>query len=248
MISTIEINNQQIEVDFSKPIDLSITMRPAEDCVRAWYVDPIKIEPVVGDGFIGDVSQGGSVNFRNIFFNPHGNGTHTECVGHISKETYNVLDCLQEHFMLAQVISVSPRGVDEDLIMLKEQFEGKIQKGVNAIVIRTLPNPISKKTKNYSATNPSYIDVEGTKYLRNEGIDHLLIDLPSVDREEDEGALLSHHAFWEYPENTQKHRTITELIYVPGDVVDGIYLLNLQTAAFENDATPSRPILFPIAI
>ncbi|MBL4653237.1 MAG: cyclase family protein [Flavobacteriales bacterium] len=248
MTSTIQINNQQIEADLSKPIDLSITMRPAEDCVRAWYVEPIKIEPVVGDGFIGDVNQGGAVNFRNIFFNPHGNGTHTECVGHISKETYNILDCLQENFMLAQVISISPEETNGDLVMYKEQFEGKLKNGVTAIVIRTLPNPQSKKSTNYSATNPSYLDVEATKYLRDNGINHLLIDLPSVDREEDEGALLSHHAFWEYPENTQKHRTITELIYVPDEVVDGVYLLNLQTAAFENDATPSRPVLFSIVI
>ena len=248
MKSIVQINNQQINVDLSQPNDLSITMRPAEDCVRAWYVDPIKIEPVIGDGFIGDVNQGGAVNFRNVSFNPHGNGTHTECVGHISHETYNILDCLQEHFMLAQVVSVFPQEMNGDLVMFKEQFEGKIQDGVTAIVIRTMPNLETKKKINYSATNPSYLDVEATKYIRNFGIDHLLIDLPSIDREEDGGQLVAHHAFWEYPENTQNHRTITELIFVQDAVKDGLYLLNLQTAAFENDATPSRPILYPIIL
>jgi len=248
MKSIVQINNQQINVDLSQPNDLSITMRPAEDCVRAWYVDPIKIEPVIGDGFIGDVNQGGAVNFRNVSFNPHGNGTHTECVGHISHETYNILDCLQEHFMLAQVISVFPQEMNGDLVMFKEQFEGKIHDGVTAIVIRTMPNLEIKKNINYSATNPSYLDIEATKYIRNFGIDHLLIDLPSIDREEDGGQLVSHHAFWEYPENTQNHRTITELIFVQDAVKDGLYLLNLQTAAFENDATPSRPILYPIIL
>ena len=130
--------------------------------------------------------------------------------------------------------------------MFKDQFENLLEDGINAIVIRTVPNPESKKNINYSSTNPAYLDQEATKYIRDCGIDHLLIDLPSVDREEDNGELLSHHAFWEYPENTQFHRTITELIYVPTTLDDGIYLLNLQTSSFQNDAVPSRPILFPI--
>jgi hypothetical protein len=44
----------------------------------------------------------------------------------------------------------------------------------------------------------------------------------------------------------QHDKTITELIFVPNEVKDGPYLLNLQTAAFENDATPSRPVIYPI--
>jgi hypothetical protein len=38
--------------------------------------------------------------------------------------------------------------------------------------------------------------------------------------------------------------TITELAFVPDDVKDGLYLLNLQVAPFDNDAAPSRPLLF----
>ena len=51
----------------------------------------------MGD-WVGDVKQGGSVNFRNISFNPHGNGTHTECVGHISKEDFSINQCLKKFF------------------------------------------------------------------------------------------------------------------------------------------------------
>ena len=40
--------------------------------------------------------------------------------------------------------------------------------------------------------------------------------------------------------------TITEFIYVPNTVEDGEYLLNLMIAPFENDATPSKPILYKI--
>jgi len=84
------------------------------------------------------------------------------------------------------------------------------------------------------------------KYLAEKNVDHLLLDLPSVDREVDDGKLLAHRAFWEYPNNTKFHRTITEFIFVPNNIFDGAYLLNLQTAPFENDAAPSRPVLFRI--
>ena len=75
---------------------------------------------------------------------------------------------------------------------------------------------------------------------------HLLIDMPSIDRESDEGKLEAHHAFWNYPANTQLHKTITEFIYVPNEINDGTYILNLQIAPFENDASPSKPVLYKV--
>ena len=78
------------------------------------------------------------------------------------------------------------------------------------------------------------------------GVNHLLLDLPSVDREDDGGKLLAHHAFWKYPQATRRQATITELIFVPDSIVDGTYLLNLQIASFENDASPSKPVLYKI--
>ena len=78
---------------------------------------------------------------------------------------------------------------------------------------------------------------------------HLLIDLPSVDREQDEGKVLAHHAFWQYPDTIKKERldcTITELIFVDNTIKDGFYLLNLSIASFELDASPSKPILYSL--
>ena len=85
------------------------------------------------------------------------------------------------------------------------------------------------------------------------GFDHLLVDLPSIDRLHDEGRLSNHRIFWEVEqgkfetnEYTRNYSTITELIYVPNTIQDGSYLLNLQIAPFASDASPSRPILFRI--
>ncbi len=248
MITNIQHKNQLYKINLNEPIDISIPLSNNKNCTSAWYVEPMKLEPVVNGEWIGDVNKGGSVNFRNITFNPHGNGTHTECVGHISKEWVSINQCLKQFMFLAKLISVTPIVTEnKDKVITKEQLQRAIGGDKpEAIVIRTLPNQIDKLTAQYSNTNPAYILQDAILYLNEIGVEHLLIDLPSVDRENDEGKLLAHHAFWQYPSNTQFHKTITEFIYVANSVNDGIYFLNLQIASFENDASPSKPILYKV--
>jgi kynurenine formamidase len=240
-------------IDTSKGFDISIPLEGNNQNPRAWYVDPPVIEPVRNENFIGSVQEGGAVNFRNIFFNPHGHGTHTECLGHITEEVHSINQNLKEAFFHAKLITLEPtcvvngETIEEDLIVLPEQVKTLLNgEKVEALIIRTSPNPDSKKHLNYTGTNPAYLDVKVVEILNKAGVQHLLIDLPSVDRESDGGKLVFHHAFWGVPKNPQFHKTITELIYVPDNVPDGDYILNLQTAPFENDATPSRPVLFAI--
>jgi kynurenine formamidase len=247
MKTTIQYNGENYQIDLSKPLDISIPLKADKSNLSAWYVDSPRFEPVMANGFVGDVNQGGSVNFRNIFFNPHGHGTHTECVGHISKENYTINQCLTEFFFLANVISITPELQHENQIITLQQIKNSWQNnGAKAVVIRTLPNNNNKLSKQYSNTNPAYIDHKAVQFLVDNGVAHLLIDTPSVDKEDDGGILKSHHTFWEYPNNIQPQRTITELIFVPDSVVDGTYFLNIQIASFENDASPSKPILFAI--
>ena len=132
-----------------------------------------------------------------------------------------------------------------DRLITAEQVQGLNSDGAaKALVIRTLPNTEGKRSKEYSGSNPPYLHVDAMRSLVAQGFEHVLIDLPSVDRESDEGLLESHHVFWNYPQDPAYHRTITELIYVPNNVEDGLYMLNLQVAAFANDAAPSRPVLY----
>ena len=232
-------------IDWNNPIDISIPLSNQPDNVSAWYVNPPKFEPVVMGDWIGDVNKGGSVNFRNIYFNPHGHGTHTECVGHISKENFTINQCLRRFVFTAELITVTPELTTEGAYISKVHLEHAIKhKDIDAIIIRTLPNDDVKIHRQYSNTNPPYLHHDAAAYLVQMGIAHLLIDLPSVDPEQDGGKLLAHHVFWQYPENTRTEATITELIYVPDHVKDGKYILNIQIAPFENDASPSKPVLY----
>jgi kynurenine formamidase len=243
--ATFKIKEQLFTVDFSQPLDISIPMVASIDNPLAWYLDAPKIEPVKLDNWVGKVSEGASVNFNNIYFNPHAHGTHTECVGHISEQFHSVNEALQEFFFLAEVISVAPQTVGKDQIISKIQLQSQLkEKTPDAVVIRTLPNTLAKQSRKYSHTNWPYLHEEAALYLKEIGVKHLLIDLPSVDKEKDDGQLVAHKAFWNYPQAPRYEATITEFIYVPNTVKDGSYLLNLQMAPFHNDASPSKPILY----
>jgi kynurenine formamidase len=249
------INN--LNFDLSKPIDISIPLTNTDDNPIAWYIEKPVIEPVVLGNWIGKVSEGkSSTNFNNIFFNPHGHGTHTECLGHITREFYSINNCLKQFFFTAKLISIEPERVGEDLVITKSQIENRLHKYLkdaetsSALIIRTLPNNETKKHLKYSNTNPPYLDENAAIFIREMGIKHLLIDLPSVDKEHDGGKLLAHKAFWnvqnvdDLNSDARLDCTITEMVFVNNSILDGEYLLNLQIASFENDASPSKPVLY----
>lgn len=248
MKAIIEYNSRKITIDVSKPLDISIAIDASRKNVNAWYLGEPKIFPENIDGELVKVSEGAVINFNNIHFNPHAHITHTECVGHITEEVHSINQNLKHYFFVSEVVTVAPESRGEDFVISEKQLKTALRnKKRDAIVIRTLPNLKDKKTMQYSNTNPPYLLEEAAVYLREKGIKHLLIDLPSVDKEKDDGALLAHKAFWNIPQGPRKNATITEFVYVNDTIKDGSYVLNLQVAPFENDAAPSRPVLYEIA-
>lgn len=247
-----KINN--FEINLSKPIDISIPLTNTDENPIAWYIEKPVIEPVVFGDWIGKVSEGkSSTNFNNIFFNPHGHGTHTECLGHITNDFYSINQALKQFFFFAKLITVEPEKIGNDLVITKDQISASLNgTKTEAIIIRTEPNQKEKKSRKYSNTNPPYLSEDAAIFIRESEIQHLLIDLPSVDKEHDEGKLLAHKAFWNVKDTHNVNKdarfeaTITEMIFVSKEIEDGNYILNLQIASFENDASPSKPVLYKI--
>ncbi|MGJ8683573.1 MAG: cyclase family protein [Nonlabens sp.] len=244
MQTTIQLENETVTIDLSQPEDISLAVQN-EAGVGAWYIDQPQIKHVEVDGYVGNVKLGGSTNFNNVHFNPHSHGTHTECIGHITEEFHSVNKALEKTFFKAQLFTVKPDKQGEDQVITPQHFQD-LNTGVEAVIIRTLPNGEQKSSKNYSNTNPPFILEETMIRFRESGIKHVLIDLPSVDKEKDNGALLAHKAFWDFNGTQRLDATITELIYVPDTTADGLYMMDLQVAPLENDAAPSRPILYQI--
>ena len=246
MKGNIEWNGKKYSVDLDQPFDLSLPMRSGDHNPNAFGIGKPLFEPFRAGSFVGSVALGGSTNCENLFFNPHGNGTHTECVGHISKEKITINQSLKQFFFVADLITVALKEKEGDLVLDTDAVKRNFTAGPEALVIRSLPNETGKMEQIYSGTNPAYLEAELCSWLREQGVKHLLIDLPSVDREEDQGALAAHRAFWNYPDAPRRDATITEMIYASPHIPDGRYLLNIQIASLETDASPSKPVLYTL--
>ncbi|TGE27693.1 cyclase family protein [Hymenobacter metallicola] len=233
------------------PLDISLPLAPGPGQVNCWWAEPVQFDVIRVGSFVGSVALGGSTNYQRVHLTPHGNGTHTECYGHISPEPEATLNrCLHRFLFVAQLVSVAPQEqANGDLVVMLADVQPLLEAGIarpEAVILRTRPNDPAKRHRQYSGTNPTYLEPALAHYLAAQDIQHLLLDLPSVDREEDNGELLAHHAFWQYPEQTRTASTITELIFVPDSVADGFYLLNLQITSLELDASPSKPVLYAL--
>ena len=271
MIISIKSGARTFEIDDEKPIDISIPLNFSGEQPNAYGVEKATSTACEAGDLVGDTRRGGSCNFEQYTFIPHCNGTHTECIGHITNERISVRDCLKDVFVPARLISVIPERLGEtsdsyavkfgegDLLITKKSIETATlnhplpQVVPTALIIRTLSNEASKLTRTYLDDVPPFFSTEAIESIVRLGIKHLLVDMPSIDRIYDEGKLSNHRIFWnlepgsfELNEDSRVNNTITELIYVPNEVEDREYLLNLQIAPFASDAAPSRPVIFTV--
>jgi arylformamidase len=235
-----------VSIDLKKPISIAIPIAPNKTGPNCFFADPFTATFVREGDYVADVSKGSPVNSLDWKINPHGNGTHTECIGHITDQGHTVDQALQHFHYWATLISISPKNMENgDNIITADQLKSIPESQLTeAIIIRTLPNSLDKNTRQYSGNNPPYFEADGLSHLRKMGCIHLLTDLPSVDREQDDGKILGHKAFWNYDKEWRTNATITELIFIPESVEDGLYLLQFSLPRIASDAVPSQPILY----
>jgi kynurenine formamidase len=213
---------------------------------------PPAAESVVTAGpFVGDVRRGGSCNCSTYTLAPHCNGTHTECIGHVTAERLSVRDQSAEHFSPALLVSVGPAPAITRAALAAAISPHELSH-YRALVLRTLPNTRDKLERNYDRTPAPYFDADAMRWIVSNGVTALVVDLPSLDRHDDP-ELTAHRIFWGLPpgatsvaQATRPTATVTELAFIEDSIADGHYLLNLQVAPFVADAAPSRPILLPL--
>ena len=257
-------------VDSAKHIDLSIPVSFQDEGPSAFGAPRASARTVETERFIGDTRRGGSCNVKEYRFTPHCHGAHTECVGHIVDQEISMAELLGDAFIPATLISLALEKAgtsaesyisgkaDDDLLITRGRLIEKLQRLDDedfhqALIIRTLPNSPAKKKRQYASA--PYFSNEAMAEIARRKVDHLLVDLPSVDRMDDRGDLSNHRIFWEAPPRSRDlrearapHRTITEFIFAPDEALDGYYLLNLQIVPFWGDAAPSRPLIFPMEV
>lgn len=236
--------------DLASPRDLAIPLAFDGAQPNLFEAAGATAAPLRSGSFVGDVNQGGSCNCSEYRLTPHCNGTHTECVGHITRQRVSVRDIYSGGLEPALLVSIAPvaaQASDEgsnpapqagDRLItaaaLREAWKRWPAPGVTALAIRTLPNERDKLARRYTSPVPPYLTQQAVQFIVDRQITHLLLDTPSLDRTHDEGLLTGHRIFWGMPPGShdvtaarRAEATVTELIFAPNDVPDGRYLLDL---------------------
>ena len=265
MIIELRVGDQSFRVDFATPIDIS---RPVQMNTEglAFSLNGALERPVQAGDFIGEVKSGGSVNCSTLEIHAHGNGTHTECIGHILADRVVVPDAPPPPLLSCVLLSAQPVALGDT----QEHYTGKHDASDQVITAASLAESMLRVGKLpfsaasvvvrsgsgddiFSGTNPPYFTVEAIDFLLSLNAEHILCDLPSLDREDDGGSLCAHRRFWQLSAEQKhatptpaRHRTVTELCRIPDNLEDGPYLLTLQIPAIDSDAVPSRPLLFTL--
>ena len=257
----------EVLVDLAQPVVLAIEQHFAREQPRHFGAPPARSEPYAVPGFAGAVQRGASCNCSVLTLIPHCNGTHTECVGHLTAEAVAAQTVIPFGLIpavLLSVISVAITSTPESTTPTPQEGDRLITRAAlqaawpaalpftpRAAVIRTLPNRHDKLTRDYSAEPAPYLTREAAELLVSVGIEHLVVDVPSLDRSHDEGRLSAHRIFFGLPPDSQRlaaarrpQATVTELAFIPDVIGDGPYLLELQSPALGGDAVPSRPLLY----
>lgn len=265
----IEISGTSYEVETDNATEVSIPLKFSGPQPNHFGVAPARSQPLRMGDFVGDIREGGGCNVAEISFIPHCNGTHTEGIGHIAEEAPAICEVLKEWFIPTTLVSVQPQAAtatedrylpgaapDDRLItraVLQSALRDHDEDFRRGLAIRTLPNAPDKQVRQYLQEPPPYFSLQAMELIVDLGVEHLLVDIPSVDRMHDEGRLEAHHLFWniasgEHRLRRESHRgrTITEMIYLPDSLPDGRYLAHIQIPGFESDAAPSRVFLFPL--
>jgi kynurenine formamidase len=254
--------------DLSDPLSIAMPMDFDGVQPNHFGAPGARAEALHDGDWIGDVRAGGSVNCERLALVPHCNGTHTECVGHVTTDRIAVHEVLRGGLHVARLVSVRPGRIEgsgdaavpgaaaDELVVTRLALAAALA-GVpghsEALIVRTLPNDATKLGRRYEGDAPAaYFTTEAAALIAALGVQHLVVDLPSLDRARDGGRLLAHRADWGLPpgsrrahEATRHDATITELAWIAPTVRDGWYLLDLQVPAFLSDAAPSRPLLYP---
>lgn len=269
---TLGDKHYNVNTDFGHSLAIALDFQQSDNQPNHFGATPAMAKPMQVSGFIGDTEQGGSCNVNELSFNPHCNGTHTETIRHICDADNTLalsISALELPPLIpCPLISITPINASDtnddytpsfevnDRVITRAQLEQLLtpyhDQQLQSLAVRTLPNTADKCQANYNETNqPAFFSRDAVLYLKERGVEHLILDLPSLDRLNDDGLLTCHHLFWQVMEgahqpspNSLINKTITEMAYIDNTITDGFYFLNLQTPAFINDAAPSRPMLY----
>jgi arylformamidase len=262
-----EAHGRCFRADVGDPVSIAIPLDfggPQPSCFDAPRAEARALR---AGAFVGDTRAGGSCNCEVLTLAPHCNGTHTECVGHVTDERVAVSERVPGGLSLARLVTVAPVDASDsaessdpapaadDRLLTASALEAALGHDdappTTALIVRT---GIEEPRRAYVGPAPApYLTREAAAFLVARGIETLVLDLPSADRADDGGKLTAHRVFFGLPRGSRRaadssrpRASITELAWIGPGILDGLYLLDLQLPPFLTDAAPSRPLLYAV--
>lgn len=245
------------DVQWQQATSLALPAKSNGNTTAAYGLMPLRITPSQAGSWIGRRSEGSSVNCDDAQLCIHSGGTHTECAAHISDQSFGIADIAPLRLLRCVLLDVAPESTPAGFAVLRGSLqrawehvlsEPSKRPAPQAIIVRSR-RPSEVPHRNWSGSQPPYFSPEAMEFLVEQGIEHLVTDLPSLDPEVDGGALRAHRAFFGLaPLHTARIHaaTVTELAWIPESLRPGVGLLRLDVMAWNSDAAPSRPIFYPI--
>jgi kynurenine formamidase len=269
VLAELNYGGQKVRAALDRGVSLAIAVEFGAAGPRHFGAGAPEARPFSIGGFSGSVASGASVNCSTMTLTPHCQMTHTESVAHLTREAGDAWRVVPRGLLPAVVVSLVPEPASEssestdpqpwatDSLISKRRLRAAwpMTRMVDpvAVIVRTLPNDPAKRTRNYTDKVPPYFTREAVAWLVEKRIEHLVVDVPSLDRTQDEGRLVGHRLFFGLPPGSsargdaaRSRATITELAFVPDEVHDGPCILSLAVPAIGGDAVPSQPIVYPL--
>jgi arylformamidase len=254
----LRVGARDVVVDLSRPVSLARELDFHRAQPQHFGAPAATSQPYRAPGFSGSVADGASCNCEVISVIPHCNGTHTESAGHLTREPLDAHRVVPPGLLPALLISVvpvaatnvteasDPKPPPGDFLITRAAIESAWPAWTpfapQALIIRSAQAPALP-----------YLSCEAAQAIVQQGIEHLVVELPSLDREHDAGRLSAHRVFFGLPTGVSSLRqvgrpgaTVTELAHIPESLADGPCLLELQIPAWRGDAVPSRPLLYAL--
>lgn len=248
-------------VDFSAAVPLALMLDFSRPHPRHFGAPAASSEAFRVGNFEGDVALGASCNCRQVQLIAHCNGTHTESASHLTIEQRPLQEILPAGPMPALLLTVAAGDADssgEDSIPVPKSGDRLITR--SGLLSAWNRHPAAKPRAlllrtgtDWNDPAPPFLSRQLVQELVARGIDHLVTDLPSVDRLADEGRLTAHRIFFGLPAGSTRlgdaaraRATITELAAFPASVPDGPCAVQIQIPAWTGDAVPSRPLYLPL--
>src|SRR5215468_22359 len=108
MNARMALGGRELVVDLSRPVSLALELDFSGPQPRHFGAPPASARPFEAPGFTGTVARGASCNCEVISLTPHCNGTHTECVGHLTRERLDAHRLIPRGLVPAFLTTVTP--------------------------------------------------------------------------------------------------------------------------------------------